>query len=237
MTTIIRRTLYVIILAILSGCATKYIKFTPPPEETITTKLLSNFLENNRNPKVVLRTPSVPKRSTESGDRSEVYNDIYNAIEKELLNQGFIVRDRALFEEIASNEANSVDYEMLKLKSDTELIVELSKLDIEVLYETNEYYSGPSSNKKKTLNYLYKIYGASIEFKIVLIQNNEFAGSYQFNYAPCNETPCEINSQFEKEWKAIKKGKKGYTQVEKSELEYFMRSATRNLVRSMRNNR
>jgi hypothetical protein len=219
---------------LLSGCATKHIKFTAPPEEMITTRLLSDFLKKNKYPKVVLRTHNTSKKTTESEDISGDYNDAYNAIEKEFLNSGFIVRDRALFEQVVSNSANTITYEELGSKSDTELIIELSKLDTKVIYETNKYFTGRYAEKERLLNYLYSRYGASVEFKIVLIRNNEFAGSYQFNYAPCSERPCEINADFIKKWKAVRKGKREIIQVEKNDLESFMRDAARQLVYSMR---
>jgi len=219
---------------LLASCASKHIKFTAPPEEMITTRLLSDFLKENKYPKIVLRTHKATKKTTESEDVIGDYNDLYNAIEKEFLNSGYIVRDRALFEQVVSNSANTINYEELGAKSDTELIIELSKLDMEVLYQTNKYYSGRYAEKERLLNYMYSRYGVSVEFKIVLIRNNELAGSYQFNYAPCSERPCEINAAFIREWKAVKRGKREITRVEKNVLESFLRDATRQLVYSMR---
>ena len=226
----------VLSLVLFTNCSTKYIKFKKPDNEIYPSSNLKNFLATNKNPKVVLRTPYTNFNVTESEKSSlskNDYNYLYDAIEKELLKQGFVVRDRQLFNQVVSNKDNNVDYSKLKDKTDTDLIIELSKLDTELLYETNKYYT--QKNDEKKLNYLYKRYGAVVEFKIILMNNNEFAGTYTYNYTPCsNEKPCEINSDFEKRWKKIQKGKEPDENVEKNQLEIFIRDATKQLVESMR---
>lgn len=159
---------------------------------------------------------------------------MYDAIEKELLKQGFTFRDRQLFNQVISNNDNNSDYSKLTSKTDTDLIIELSKLDSKILYETNKFYT--DKGKEGVLNYNYKRYGATVEFKIVLMKNNEFAGTYTFNYTPCNsEFPCLIDEKFNKKWKSIQKGKKPtYEVVETNALEEFIRNATKQLVESMR---
>ncbi|HAB26939.1 MULTISPECIES: hypothetical protein [Flavobacteriaceae] len=220
----------VIVLMLLTlGCTTKYIKFKPSENEIFSTDRLSTFLKSNPSPKVVLRTPSMSSQTTEEEDVSY----LYSAIEKELLSNGFIVRDRNLFNQVVSNNENTVDYAKLKTKTDTDLIIELIKLDRKVIYETNEYYT--DKGKTGLLEDPYKQYGAVVEFKVVLIDNNEFAGTYKFHYAPCAEGKgCEISESFKERMKRIEKEKEGYVIVEKDILEEFMRHATYRLVEDMR---
>jgi hypothetical protein len=215
-------------LLILS-CSTKFIKFTPSDNEIYTTDRLSEFLNANPSPKVVLRTPNSTGLTTEEDDVSS----LYSAVEKEFLSQGFIVRDRNLFNQVISNNENTVDYAKLKLKTDTDLIIELIKIDWEVIYETNKYYD--DKGKNGLLQDSYKQFGAAVEFKVVLIDNNEFAGTYKFHYAPCAEgLGCEISESFKERMKRIERKKEGYVAVEKDILEDFMRGATARLVNDMR---
>ncbi|WP_191861055.1 hypothetical protein [Hanstruepera ponticola] len=221
---------FLLFLFILSSCSTKYIKFTPSDNEIFTTNRLAEFLESNSSPKIVLRTPSNTVLTTEEEDDISY---LYSAIEKEFLSSGFVVRDRNLFNQVISNNENTVDYAKLKSKTDTDLIIELIKLDTEVIYETNKYYT--DKGKKGLLDGAYKQYGAAVEFKVVLIDNNEFAGTYKFNYAPCAEgLGCEISESFKQRMKRIEKKKEGYVTVEKDILEDFIRNATSRLVDDMR---
>ena len=214
---------------LILACSTKYIKFLPSKNEIITTDRLSQFLANNPSPKVVLRTLDY----TAQKDEAEDISYLYSAIEKELLSNGFIVRDRNLFNQVVSNDENSVDYAKLKAKTDTDLIIELIKLDRTVIYETNKYYT--DKNKTGLLKDPYKQYGAEVEFKVVLIDNNEFAGTYKFHYTPCSDgIGCELNESFKARMKRIEKEKEGYVIVEKDVLEEFIRNATLRLVEDMR---
>jgi hypothetical protein len=219
-----------LILASFSNCSsTKFVKFGEQENEIYPSANLKIFLKENKSPKVVLR---VHPTNTDLAE-SERNNYLYDAIEKELLMQGFTVRDRQLFNQVFSTSDSNTDYTRLKSRTDTDLIIELSKLDSKEVYQTNKYIT--DKGKDGLLDYNYKRYGAKVEFKIVMISNNEFAGTYTFNYAPCNEKyPCQINDSFNKRWKAVEKGKKGYEEVDKNVMEEFIREATKQLVASMR---
>ncbi len=223
-----RKILLILISVSFASCSTKYIKFNQAQNEIYTTKSLSEFLRTNKNPKIVLRTPVTSKKTTEE----ENVSFLYSAIEKEFLNQGFVVRDRNLFNQVVGNNQNTVNYSKLKDKTDTDLIIELIKVD-QILYETNKYNT--DKGKSGILNTPYKQYGISVEFKVVLISNNEFAGTYKFNYTPCNsDNECVINKSWEKRVKKIKKGKESYERVSHNVMEEFIRNATKKLVIEMR---
>lgn len=229
--------IYFLIITIgflLSSCSsTKTIKFTQKPNEVQTTDVLSSFLSKSKNPKVVLRVKETSNNVTDKEN-----NDyLYNAIENQLMASGFIVRDRQLFNQIIGNTENNLNYENLNKKSDTDLIIELTKLDRSVLYETNKYFDSNGSEKADNITGPFKRYGATVEFKVVLIKNNQFAGLYDFNYTPCVDG-CLIAQSFKDMKENFKRTKQLGTQVyegvEKNALEEFIKRATRNLVEEMR---
>ena len=164
----------------LTSCtSTKTIKFTQKPNEVQTTDVLSAFLSKSKNPKVVLRVKETSNNVTDKEN-----NDyLYNAIENQLMASGFVVRDRQLFNQIIGNNENNLNYENLNKKSDTDLIIELTKLDRSVLYETNKYYDAKGNEKADQFNGPFKEYGATVEFKVVLIKNNQFADKTQIKVA------------------------------------------------------
>lgn len=226
--------LLVLTLVLFSCSTTKTLRFTEKADDIVKTESLKAFLKENKNPKVVLRVKDNSYTAKVTEDENIDY--LFNAIENELLAQGFIVRDRQLFNQIVENEDNNVDYEVLKQKSDTDLIIELTKLDPVVEYTTNTYYN-KNNDPRVEKDYTFKKVGASVEFKVVMISTNEFAGIYKFNYTPCTDG-CVISksiSELTKERKQREKEKeKSYQGVEKDELEVFIKDAIRQLVNEMR---
>lgn len=226
-------TITLITSLIFASCSTsKTLKFTQKQDDIVKTESLKDFLINNKKPKVVLRVNNASLTVTE-GENNDY---LFNAIENQLLASGFIVRDRQLFNQIIANDENNIDYQKLKEKSDTDLIIELVKLNPQILYETNKYYD-KNDREKVENSFTYKEYGASVEFKVVMINSNEFAGVYKFNYTPCVKG-CVISkslSQLQKERKKkLKEEVQGYEGVERDELEIFIKDATQKLVSEMR---
>ena len=226
--------LFLILFSIsITGCSTtKILKFEKTQDDIVTTPTLKEFLNSNKNPKVVLRVNDASYTVTED----ENVDYLYNAIENQLLSSGYVVRDRQLFNQIIGNNDNNIDYEKLKEKSDTDLIIELTKIDPQVLYSTNKYYTKDGVEKVAKYNNEER-YGATIEFKVIMIESNEFAGIYKFNYTPC-EDGCVIsksNKQLAQEMRERrKKSAEGYEGVERDDLEIFIRNATKQLVAEMR---
>lgn len=224
------------ILVLMAGCGTpvstfKTVKFSPKSDEITTTASLKRFLSTNPNPKIVLRTHAVIATSTVT--EKEQNNYLYNAIENELLKSGFVVRDRQLFEKIVTNADNNTNYSNLKEKSDTDLIIEVTNLDRNILYQTNTYYDDKGAKRTSTVLAQKKFYGATIEFKIIMISSNEFAGTYKFNYVPC-VNGCDLKpSRYptKRELESIK----AYEAVEEDTLIEFVRMATKQLIFEMRN--
>jgi hypothetical protein len=209
------------------------VKFSDKKDEITTTPSLSEYLSTNPNPKIVLRTSA--RLISDNVTAKEQNNYLYNTIESELLKSGFIVRDRQLFEKIVTNSDNNTNYENLKQKSDTDLIIELTNLDRSIIYQTNTYSDGKGQEKTSSMLAERIFYGATIEFKIVMINTNEFAGIYKFNYVPCVEG-CKIRPAKRLTKRELDEVKKvSYEAVEEDKLIEFAKNATRQLIMEMRN--
>ncbi|MBF8151618.1 hypothetical protein ITJ86_17095 [Winogradskyella sp. F6397] len=224
-------------IAILTvGCGapasvSRTVKFSPKNDEITTTPSLKEYLETNPNPKIVLRTSS--RLNTDNVTEKEKNSYLYNAIESELLKSGFVVRDRQLFDKIVTNSDNNNNYENLKEKSDTDLIIELTNLDRSIEYQTNKYYDTKGREKTSSVLAQKSYYGATIEFKVIMINTNEFAGIYKFNYVPCIDGCAygPTKRMTRRELDEIQ----SYEAVEENRLIKFVKNATNQLVAEMRN--
>lgn len=226
----------IIIAALLTSCSTsKYIQFKKLEDEIFTTPDLKSFLASTQNPKVVLRVDNATFNVTEIDNT----DDIYSAIENRLLFNGFKVRDRQLFEQIIQNEGNTTDYKELSNQTDTDLIIELINVDFDTEFETNVVHSTNGKTKVDKKN-SYEKKGASIEFKVIQIKDNDYAGLYKFNYTPCVE-PCYIELSNKDRRKLEKMNKKAEVEAFESVnvstdiFTEFVKDATDRLILSMRN--
>jgi len=163
---------------------------------------------------------------------NSVTNVLYNAIEKELVKQNFSVRDRGLFNELL-NKSQTSDYSKIKELTNTDIILEVVNMDLSVLYATNKIITvGTKKETVKLGNIDYKEKGASSEFKVILVKTNEIAGTYKYNYTPC-ENGCEIGT-----FKFT--GKRGNKKIELREtveintMEEFVKLSTKKLIQSFK---
>jgi len=174
---------FVLAIALLYSCNTKkgYVKFDKRSDELIATEKVKSFFKLNPHPSIVLRVP----QSTSGVTQSDQNSYIYNAIEKELVIAGFNLKDRGLFNQVLNSQA-SLDYSKIKDLTGTDLILELVKVDMKVPYNTNiAYMKNDKQVILKRINYMR--YGAIIEFKLILVKNNEYGGSFSFTYTPCSD--------------------------------------------------
>ncbi|GAB3695387.1 hypothetical protein GCM10027592_17560 [Spirosoma flavus] len=227
-------------------------------------------------PRIVLRVPNTRKGVTNTqgttNQRSDVINPVivrqvgngrssakvqyvdsqydetalYNAIEKQLFKEGFSVRDRGLFNQVL--DANqSIAYSNISSLTDTDLILELVRLDNPIGYTTNVCYT-ESDDQQKLINEYRDMRGASVEFKLVYVKTNEIVGSYKIHYTPCLEGCRGIYKKSgskgiftRSSW--LRPGEKAelrkltskpYQALDQDELEAFITDATNQLVKSMR---
>jgi hypothetical protein len=222
------------ILILLLSCSSskKIIRFQKSPDEIYVNDNLKEFFKSNKTPNIVLRVPNNNDKATSNTITSKDNNVLYNAIEKELLKQGFSVRDRGLFNELLS-KSQTTDYSKIKDLTNTDVILEVVNIDPAVIYTTNKVTITTKKKEKTQIGTVdYKKYGASVEFRIIMVRNNEIAGSYKYNYQPC-PGGCEIGSfNFS--------GKRANQQVVLKEtvsvntLEEFIKLCTQDLIRSFR---
>lgn len=220
-------------LILFSACdVTQIIKYPKQDDEIITNKNLNRLFKNTKSPAIVLRVPNNSDKVTSQSNTSKDETILYNSIEKEFLKAGFIVRDRGLFNELVS-KSTSNDYSNIKELTETDLILEVVNIEHSILYTTNKVILKNKAGRMKEtiLPTSYQGYGASIEFKVVIVKNNEIAGNYKFNYNPCPEDGCLISTY-------KRKGKtKEYELIETittNKLETFIRKCSQDLVRSFR---
>jgi hypothetical protein len=249
--------LFTCFLLLFFACSTpkKYVSFNQKNQESFSNKNLQTFLKNNSSPKIVLRVPNVEENVTSKitneqqivTQKEKERNDLYyNAIEKELLMAGFSVRDRGLFNEVLKkmqrDTKQNIDYSQIQELTNTDLILEVVKIDPSIEYVTNKYYTIGKRDKKveSTSGVEYKQYGASAEFKIILVSNNEMSGSFKFHYTPCLDG-CETSTLKNKvNLNIIPKSKSSviappaYTGVEVDRMEEFIKRCTKDLVKSVK---
>lgn len=226
-----------IIMSITScGLKTGYLKYEGKGNEIIVTEKIKEFMKENESPSIVLKVPKTEQKSTES----DLNNYIYSAIEKELALAGFNVKDRGLYNEIVG-KADAIDYNELKKLTKTDLILELVNIDREIKYVTNVLYT-QDGEERYYEDYHFDRYGAVIEFKITIIENNQYGGSYTFNYNPCENinkdkcicqvgykklpnkayphlNMCNVDNEIEK-----------YDLVERNVLEEFVRDGVKKMI-------
>jgi hypothetical protein len=218
---------------LLAACTTttRVIRYPAIGNEIYANANLRQFLKENKSPSIVLRVPNTSDKATSQTTTTK--DLLYNAIEKELLKEGFSVRDRGLFNEIISKSQTS-DYSKIKDLTNTDLILEVVNIDSTVIYSTNKVTLIANRKEKEVIqNIDYRRYGASVEFKLILVRNNEIAGSYKFNYKPCSGG-CELTAFQFSNRHPNEIALKEFVQV--NHLEEFMQSSTRDLVNSFRQN-
>ncbi|HEY4289185.1 MAG TPA: hypothetical protein VGN00_18920 [Puia sp.] len=222
-------------LIIFIGCAptTKMIKFPPVGNDIYANNNLKQFLKDNKSPSIVLRVPNTQDKATSQTITNKDNTLLYNSIEKELLKERFSVRDRGLFNEII-NKAQTSDYSKIKDLTNTDLILEVVSIDPAVIYSTNKITELSKGKEREIVQHIdYKRHGAAAEFKLILVQNNEIAGSYKYNYQPC-PSGCDLTS-FQLAGKRSHETSLKET-VSVNLMEEFMQSITKDLIRSFREN-
>ncbi|TWP29248.1 hypothetical protein ETU08_08160 [Apibacter muscae] len=171
-----------IAFGVISCASTKQtatIKLTPKQPDVYTKPILSEFLSKNKKPAVIIRVPE--QNSVIANSNIISLSSTYNTIEKEFVKEGYIVRDRAIFEKVA-NQNQSIDYSKLQSITGVDLLIELvSVSDFTII--TNKYYD--KKGREKTMNTDASFTGKKIEFKIVKLKENEIAGNYTFFFTPC----------------------------------------------------
>lgn len=215
-----------ILIIILASCSTgkQFIKYPKEPDEIYANANLKSFFKNNSMPSIVLRVPNNTDRVTSNSQT----NILYNAIEKELVKENFSVRDRGLFNELL-NKSQTSDYSKIKELTNTDIILEVVNLNLTVLHKTNKITTIAKKKETEKIGKTFTENGASAEFKVILVKTNEIAGTYKYNYTPC-ENGCEIESY---KFSSAKKLELKES-VEINKMEEFVKGSTKQLIKSFK---
>jgi hypothetical protein len=222
----------VFLLSTSCGSYTSLIKYQKQPDDVYANGHLKDYLKNNRSPKIVLRVPNSNDKATSNTVNNQNNNVLYNAIEKELLKEGFNVRDRGLFNEIM-DKSKSADYSKLGEETDTDLILEVINLNTDISYSTNKITLVNNGKGTETANVGpvdYKKNGASVEFRLIMVKNNEIAGNYKYNYTPCVNGCPLTDWTYNKHTKVLELKET----VTVNTLEEFIKHCTQDLIGSIR---
>ena len=221
------------ILFLSCSSSTKIINYPKKPDEIFVNANLKQFLKANTAPKMVLRVPNSADKATSNTSTNQDNNLLYNAIEKEFLKAGFSVRDRGLFNEII-NKTGSTDYSKIQDLTNTDLILEVVNIDPKVIYSTNKVTVVSKKKRTEEIQGIdYKRYGASVEYKLIIVKNNEIAGAYKYNYKPCPDG-CAIGT-----FSFVGKRSKEIAlkeSVSVNSLEEFIKFSTNDLIKSFKSN-
>ena len=223
-----------LLFAIVSiiGCSSsrEIVKFPQIPDENYANPNLKAFFKSTSNPNIVLRVPNTNDKATSNTSNSKNGDVLYNAIEKELLRENFSVRDRGLFNELLSKSQTS-DYSKIKELTNTDIILEVVNIDASVIYTTNKVTVISGKKETERIGSIdYKDRGASVEFKVILVKNNEIAGTYKFNYKPLDRELSTFKFSGSKKNKKIELKET----VEINTMEEFIKLTTRKLIGSFR---
>lgn len=224
-----------------SSCSLQkgHLNFQGKNDEIIATPKIKDYLKAHPFPSIVLKAPRTENKTTQSDPNSY----IYNAIEKELLIAGFDVKDRGLFNEVVG-KSTELNYKDLKELTNTELLLELVNVSTKIKHSTNKIYT--TDGELKVVKQNFTKYGAVIEFKLTIIETNQFAGSYSFYYTPCNNDNlgCECEVVF-KNYANVKtyphlsfcrdkdNNEQEYEYVSENVMEKFVREGVKLMIKEM----
>lgn len=218
-------------------------------ESTLTAaQKIKKFMKNNKNPSILVRVTRSKQFATEGDPTAYAY--LYNAIENELAKAGFEVRDRGLFNSVLETH-EKLDYHTIRELTNTDLILEVAKVDLDVRYTTNRFLTKRGESKASE-DYEVSRSGADFELKLVIANGNEYGGNYSFSYTPCStdemreDCDCKIGYKIgpgihkiypKIDVCALKKKerrKEGFEEVEEDQLEAVVRDGVQKMVKAIR---
>ncbi|MDR2653534.1 MAG: hypothetical protein LBC68_14720 [Prevotellaceae bacterium] len=210
-------------IIILQSCASEHIvkgKFSAvaPKNEIVVSPELREFLTKNPNPRVVLRVPSTTSSITASeSEKNSQYNSLYGRIEKELMKEGYTVRDRNLLNNLLSSGQN-LSYKEIGEKVQTDIIIEIVSINSSKISDNNKKikieedisvhgknnssalsilffdFTNDLSQHSKAMNDInaqmnnaFSVNSYTVDCKIILVNEGTTVGMFTFNYCRCNE--------------------------------------------------
>jgi hypothetical protein len=183
--------LIIVALLAFSSCSRQLylIKPVSKQDEISISPELRQFLNNNKQQvSVVLRTPRTTSNVTQEVQNSE----LYNTIERRLMNAGFIVRDRALLEKLIVNE--QLSYENIAQKIKVDLIIEVVENSRYDNSSTKMFRAKNNEEVHLSTRDKLNVITSKFTFRIVLAEAGISSGFFTFYYMPCTNG-CGIYAQ------------------------------------------
>src|SRR6185503_7145128 len=185
----------------LSGCATTQsyniiqVVWPQPPQDEINVRPgLTQLVHANPSLKVVLRVPNAANGVTQSqgvqtDNADSLLNSAYDSIEKRLFKAGFVVRDRALLNNLIS-EKGITSYKEIQSRVDTDIIIDVSSLRFnhgqdwlfsqQYITDTGEPGSGIKVGEAV----------ATVEAKFIIVSTGEVGGIVTLHVPICSSINC-----------------------------------------------
>ena len=134
------------------------------------------------------------------------------------------------------------DYSRIKELTETDLILELSSIQY-VRHPMNSFTHIVQTKKKGTIENTincsnnFNLYGLRLEFRLIKVKENDFIGSFTYNYTPCDNGPCSyfINVSADNSCSSpfIEQGKTIISEtrlIPQAEIERFVKASAQKLV-------
>jgi len=130
-------------------------------------------------PKVVIRVPNPPANVTEA-DR---FNSYINVIEKEFVQQGYTVRDRALLQTLV---AGNSDYKAIKERIDTDLIIDILALHFDGTFPVHTFINKTTGAEEKfaTEASYIEVPVAVLECRVTIVDKGQLGGLFTLRASP-----------------------------------------------------
>jgi len=155
------------------------IQFTPE---------LRQLLQDIPKPKIVIRVANPSTNVTEA----DKFNSYINEIEKMFVKNGYTVRDRALLENLMRGGNN--DYQGIKAKIDTDLIIDILALNFDTLTRVHSFVNKATQEKEPFLTeQTYIECGIAIlECRVTIIDRGQLGGLFTLKTSPCDKKVPDI---------------------------------------------
>ena len=164
-----------------------YVKSPPKQNEISIFPALRQFVNNNKQISVVLRTPRTTANVTHT---QEVQNsELYNTIEGKLVNAGFVVRDGALLEKLLVED--QLSYESIGQKVKVDLIIEVLENSSNNIIPTKMFLKKNDKEIFISTRDKLNIVTSKFTFRIILVETGSVCGFFTFHYVPCTNG-CDI---------------------------------------------
>jgi hypothetical protein len=150
--------------------------------ELVVTPELRALLAVNPKPKFVIRVPNPPSNVT----AAEKFNTYINAIEKTFMQVGFVVRDRALLENLM--KSGNADYQSIKNTIDTDLILDILSLEFELPNNVGAFYNITKKRDEKfaTPENFINCQKAKLECRVTIVEKGQMGGLFTLYFSPCD---------------------------------------------------